>query len=111
MAYRVIHQGATIEADTVGDVRELLEGLNGGPSSPPTRRRKTPRWASPGALDGRIIGALKDAGGTLTPRELATEAKTSKYALRVAVKDLVARKLVRAEGSTANRRYVLTKSR
>ena len=114
MGYRIEHNGVVITVDTAQDVLALLALIKTG--SPATSKRRVPkprlvqsvRGASNGALEGRILSALERGG--VAPAALCDQVKADRYNVSKALKGLETRGLVRSEGATMNRRWLLAKS-
>lgn len=112
MPFRVLPDG-TVEVDTAEEVQQLQQILRAPiPSRVASKNGaagRLPRGASPGSLEGRILAVLREHDGGISPRALTTEAKAPAYAVRKAVKQLAARGVVRADGTTGNRTIALVK--
>jgi hypothetical protein len=117
MAYRIQRNGFVIEADTVEDVRALVDAIDKPlvalMAQPPKPRivsvaKKPPRGASDGALEGRILSVLEKA--PMSPADLCAAVKAERYNVSNTCKALEDRGLVRSEGKTSQRRWMLAKA-
>lgn len=82
------------------------------PAKPQARSRrveKTQRVARAVASngDGALLAAIKAAGGSIAPGELAEKLKLSRYAVKKQAKPLIKSGQIVATGSTFDRRFSL----